>query len=85
MTTTVCLDGMCSTEWIEIAERRQALVIDDSRSAKHDSRTLWKGHRDKGHRACAATFQQAVTDGVALPPKATLAAIQAASSTTRND
>jgi predicted dehydrogenase/threonine dehydrogenase-like Zn-dependent dehydrogenase len=64
-------------EWIEITAGPRRLVIDDFRSAKLDGHTLWKGRQDKGHRACAAAFLKAVTDGSALPTEAMLATMRA--------
>ena len=64
-------------EWIEITSGPHRLVIDDFRSAKLDGKTLWKGRQDKGHRACAAAFRQAVTGGKPLPTGAMIATTHA--------
>jgi predicted dehydrogenase len=82
---TICYGSALPTagkEWIEVTAGSRRLVIDDFRSVKQNGKTLWKGRRDKGHRACAAAFRTAVTGGAALPTEAmlatTLATIQAA-------
>ncbi len=48
-------------EWIEVHAGAHRVVIDDFRSVSADGRTVWKGRQDKGHRALAAAFWQAVT------------------------
>jgi predicted dehydrogenase/threonine dehydrogenase-like Zn-dependent dehydrogenase len=48
-------------EWIEVHAAAHRVVIDDFRSVVADGRTVWKGRQDKGHRALAAAFWQAVT------------------------
>ena len=52
-------------ELIEIVAGSHRVVIDDFRSAEADGRTLWKGRQDKGHRAQAAAFLDAVRGGAA--------------------
>ncbi len=64
-------------EWIEVTAGSQRLVIDDFRSLRRDGKLLWKGHQDKGHRACAAAFRKAVTSGSSLPTDAMLATMRA--------
>ncbi len=64
-------------EWIEVTSGSRRLVIDDFRSLKADGKTLWRGRQDKGHRACAAAFRQAVTGGKPLPTRAMLATMHA--------
>jgi predicted dehydrogenase len=64
-------------EWIEVTAGSRRLVINDFRWARLDGRTLWYGRRDKGHRASAAAFFQAVTGGPAVPTAAMLAAMRA--------
>jgi predicted dehydrogenase len=64
-------------EWIEIMTGSRRLVIDDFRSAKLDGRTLWKGRQDKGHRAQATAFWQAVRGGAAAPTQPMLATMRA--------
>ena len=64
-------------EWIEVTSGAHRLVIDDFRSLKLDGKTLWRGRQDKGHRACAAAFRQAVTGGKPLPTRAMLATTHA--------
>jgi predicted dehydrogenase/threonine dehydrogenase-like Zn-dependent dehydrogenase len=77
---TICYGSALPTagkEWIEVTSGSRRLVIDDFRSAKLDGKTLWRGRQDKGHRACAAAFRQAVTGGQPLPTAAMLASMHA--------
>ncbi len=53
------------------------LVIDDFRLAELDGKRLWKGRQDKGHRALAAAFREAVTGTAALPTEDMLATMRA--------
>jgi predicted dehydrogenase len=64
-------------EWIEVTSGSHRLVIDDFRSVTLNNRTLWKGARDKGHRAQASAFWQAVQGGTAAPTESMLATMQA--------
>ena len=64
-------------ERIEVLAGSQQVVIDDFRSAAANGRTLWKGHQDKGHRAHAAAFRQAVQGGPAMPTEAMLGTMRA--------
>jgi predicted dehydrogenase/threonine dehydrogenase-like Zn-dependent dehydrogenase len=64
-------------EWIEVTCGAHRLVIDDFRSLKLDGKTLWRGRQDKGHRACAAAFRQAVSGGKSLPTRTMLATTRA--------
>jgi predicted dehydrogenase/threonine dehydrogenase-like Zn-dependent dehydrogenase len=64
-------------EWIEVTSGSRRLVINDFRSAKLDGKTFWRGRQDRGHRACAAAFRQAVTGGTVLPTRAMLATTHA--------
>jgi predicted dehydrogenase/threonine dehydrogenase-like Zn-dependent dehydrogenase len=64
-------------EWIEVTSGSHRLVIDDFRSLKLDGKTLWRGRQDKGHRACAAAFRQAVTGDRPLPTRTMLATTHA--------
>jgi len=70
-------------EWIEVTSGSRRLVINDFRYAKLDGRTIWRGRQDKGHRACAYAFKQAINGSLTLPTRAMLATshatIQAAS------
>ena len=50
-------------ERVEVLAGSQQVIIDDFRSAQVNGRTIWKGHQDKGHRAHAAAFRQAVQGG----------------------
>jgi predicted dehydrogenase/threonine dehydrogenase-like Zn-dependent dehydrogenase len=77
---TICYGSALPTagkEWIEVTSGSRRLVIDDFRSAKLDGKTLWRGRQDKGHRACAAAFRQAVTGGKPLPTATMLATMHA--------
>jgi hypothetical protein len=53
------------------------VVIDDFRRAQADGKTIWKGHQDKGHRACVAAFRHAVTGGEAMPTEMLLSTMAA--------
>jgi predicted dehydrogenase/threonine dehydrogenase-like Zn-dependent dehydrogenase len=64
-------------ERIEVLAGSHQLIIDDFRSVRLDGRTLWKGRPDKGHRAHAAAFRQAVQGGAALPAEAMLGSMRA--------
>ena len=64
-------------ERIEILAGSRQVVIDDFRSAVCNGRTLWKGRQDKGHRAHAAAFRQAVQGGPAMPTEAMLGTMRA--------
>ena len=77
---TICYGSAIPTagkEWIEVMAGSRRLVIDDFRSAKLDGRTLWKGRPDKGHRAQATAFWQAVRGGAAAPTHPMLATMRA--------
>lgn len=64
-------------EWIEITAGSRRLVVNDFRSVKLDSRTLWRGRQDLGHRACAAAFWNALTGTAAIPTGEMLATTRA--------
>jgi predicted dehydrogenase len=64
-------------EWIEVHAGDRRVVIDDFRSATANGKTMWKGRQDKGHRALAAAFQQAVTGTGELPTEEMLATMRA--------
>jgi predicted dehydrogenase len=64
-------------ESIEVHAGSHRVVINDFRSAQADGSTLWKGRQDKGHRACAAAFRQAVAGGADMPTEAMLATMRA--------
>jgi hypothetical protein len=53
------------------------VIIDDFRSVHVDGRALWKGRQDKGHRAHAAAFRQAVEGGPGMPTEAMLGSMRA--------
>jgi predicted dehydrogenase len=77
---TICYGSALPThgkEWIEVMAGSHRLIIDDFRSAKMDGRTLWKGRQDKGHRAQATAFWQAVQGGAVAPTDAMLATMRA--------
>ena len=52
-----------SKERVEVLAGSRQVIIDDFRSVLVNGRTLWKGRQDKGHRAHAAAFSQAVQGG----------------------
>ena len=54
-------------ERIEVLAGSHQIIIDDFRSAVADGRILWKGRADKGHRAHAAAFLQAVQQAAQRP------------------
>jgi len=64
-------------ERIEVLAGSHQVIIDDFRSIMVNGRTLWKGRPDKGHRAHAAAFCQAVRGGPGLPTEAMLASMRA--------
>jgi len=64
-------------EWIEIQAGSHRLAVHDFRSAEADGKTIWKGRQDKGHRAQAAAFRQAVLGGAGLPTAAMLGSMRA--------
>jgi predicted dehydrogenase/threonine dehydrogenase-like Zn-dependent dehydrogenase len=66
-----------SKEWIEVTSGAHQIVIDDFRRASADGKVIWKGSADKGHRACAAAFRQAVAGGPAMPTEEMLATMTA--------
>ena len=76
-------------EWIEVTAGPKRLVIDDFRSVRLDGKIFWKGKQDKGHRACAVVFRQAVAGSTTLPTRSMLttthATIQAAGGADRHD
>jgi predicted dehydrogenase/threonine dehydrogenase-like Zn-dependent dehydrogenase len=77
---TICYGSARPTagkEWIELMAGSRRLVIDDFRSARLDGRTLWKSRQDKGHRAQATAFWQAVRGGDAAPTGPMLATMRA--------
>jgi predicted dehydrogenase/threonine dehydrogenase-like Zn-dependent dehydrogenase len=69
--------AVAGKEWIEVHAGSCRVVINDFRRAEAGGQVLWKGRQDKGHRACAAAFRRAVTDGTALPTEAMLATMRA--------
>jgi len=64
-------------ERIEVLAGSHQVVIDDFRSVLVDGHTRWKGRQDKGHRAHAAAFRQAVQGGAEMPTEAMLGAMRA--------
>ena len=64
-------------EWIEVHAGSHRVVIKDFRSAEADGKTLWRGRQDKGHRACATAFRQAVAGGAAMRTEAMLRTMRA--------
>lgn len=64
-------------ERIEVLAGARQLVIEDFRSARLNGRTIWKGRQDKGHRAQATAFRDAIAGEVVLPTADMLAAMRA--------
>ena len=64
-------------EWIEVHAGARRLVIDDFKSLSVDGTTTWKGRQDKGHRALAVAFRQAVAGEGKLPTAELLASMRA--------
>jgi len=75
--------SVAGKERIEVLARSHQMTIDDFRSVKVNGHTLWKLRRDKGYRAHAGAFRQAMQGGTGMPAEAMLgtmrAIIQAAS------
>ena len=70
-------DPAAGKEWIEAQAGSHRVVIDDFRCAEADGKTIWKGRPDKGHRACASAFHEAVAGGAAMPTEVMLATMRA--------
>jgi predicted dehydrogenase/threonine dehydrogenase-like Zn-dependent dehydrogenase len=64
-------------ERIEVLAGSHQVIIDDFRSVLGNGRTLWKGRQDKGHRAHALAFLQAVQGGPDVPTEAMLGTMRA--------
>jgi hypothetical protein len=64
-------------ERIEVLAGSHQVTIEDFRSVLVNGRTLWKGRQDKGHRAHAAAFRQAVQGGPGVPTEAMLGSMRA--------
>ena len=64
-------------ERIEMLAGSHQVIIEDFRSVLVNGRTLWKGRQDKGHRAHAAAFRQAVQGGTGMPTEAMLGTMRA--------
>ncbi|MGH3186225.1 MAG: bi-domain-containing oxidoreductase [Streptosporangiaceae bacterium] len=64
-------------ERVEVLAGSHQVIIDDFRSVHVDGRALWKGRPDKGHRAHAAAFLEAVKGGPAMPTEAMLGSMRA--------
>ncbi len=64
-------------ERIEVLAGAHQLVIDDFRSVLENGHTLWKGRQDKGHRAHASAFRQALQSGTGMPTEAMLGTMRA--------
>ena len=63
-------------ERIEVLAGSHQVIIEDFRSVLVNGRTLWKGRQDKGHRAHAAAFRQAVRGGTGMPTEAMLGSMR---------
>jgi predicted dehydrogenase len=67
-------------ERVEVLAGPYQVIIDDFRLVLVNGRTRWKGRQDKGHRAHASAFRQAVHGGVApgaMPTEAMLGTMRA--------
>jgi hypothetical protein len=64
-------------ERIEVLAGSHQVIIDDFRSVHVDGRALWKGRPDKGHRAHATAFVEAVKGGPPMPTEAMLGSMRA--------
>ena len=64
-------------ERVEVLAGSRQVVIEDFRSVLVNGRTFWKGRQDKGHRAHAAAFRQALQGGPAMPTETMLASMRA--------
>ena len=64
-------------ERIEVLAGSHRVIIDDFQLVLANGRTLWKGRQDKGHRAHAAAFRQAVQGGGDMPTEAMLGTMRA--------
>ncbi len=64
-------------ERIEVHAGERRVVIDDFRSVAVDGKTRWKGRQDKGHRAMAAAFRQAVAGEEKLPTEVMIETMRA--------
>ncbi len=74
------LPPVTGKERVEVLAGPYQVVIDDFRSVLVNGRTRWKGRQDKGHRAHAAAFRQAVRAGAdpgVMPTEAMLGAMRA--------
>jgi predicted dehydrogenase len=64
-------------ERIEVLADSHQVIIDDFSLVLGNGRTLWKGRPDKGHRAHAAAFRQAVRGATDMPTEAMLSTMRA--------
>jgi predicted dehydrogenase/threonine dehydrogenase-like Zn-dependent dehydrogenase len=64
-------------ERIEVLAGSHQMIIEDFRSVHVNGRAVWKGRQDKGHRAHAAAFRQALQGGPGMPTEAMLATMRA--------
>ncbi len=64
-------------ERIEVLAGPHQVIIEDFQSVLANGRTLWKGRQDKGNRAHASAFRQAVQGGTGMPTKAMLGTMRA--------
>jgi predicted dehydrogenase/threonine dehydrogenase-like Zn-dependent dehydrogenase len=69
--------AVAGKEWIEIHAGPHRVVINDFRCAGADGKSLWRGRQDKGHRAQAIAFRQAVMAGAGVPTEAMLHTMRA--------
>jgi len=64
--------GRWGKEYVEILAGDTRAVIDDFRSAKVNSRTVWKGSQDKGHQAAVRAFKEDILRGSSETTEASL-------------
>jgi len=68
---------LAGKEQIEVLAGPHRVIIDDFRFVRVNGQVTWKGRQDKGHRAHASAFRQAVQGGPALPTEAMLGSMRA--------
>jgi len=64
--------GRWGKEYVEILAGDTRAVIDDFRSAKVNSRTVWKGSQNKGHEAAVKAFKDDILRGSSTTTEASL-------------
>jgi len=69
-------EPVAGKEWVEVSAGPHRVTIADFRETRADGKLLWRGRQDKGHRAHAAAFRQAVRGGNPMPTLAMLATMR---------